>query len=157
MPRRREAKKREIKPDPVYQSTLVSKFINLMMSDGKKSSAAKQFYKAMEEISSRTPNAPMAVFRQAVENVKPLVETKSRRVGGANYQVPIEVRQERRQTLAIRWLVSFARQRRSNKPFSQALADEFIDAFNNQGGAIKKREDTHRMADANKAFAHYRW
>ncbi|RMH55772.1 MAG: 30S ribosomal protein S7 [Candidatus Hydrogenedentota bacterium] len=158
MPRRRVAKKREIQPDAVYQSRLVAKFINCMTWDGKKSTAAKQFYKAMEEIAKKVPQSPMAVFRQAVENAKPLVETKSRRVGGANYQVPVEVRPERRSALATRWLINFARARKG-KAFYLRLADEILDAANNnpQCGTIKKKEETHRMAEANKAFAHYRW
>lgn len=156
MPRRKVARKREVAPDPIYQSRLVTKFINTLMYDGKKSTAERSFFKAMEEISKRVPASPMAVFRQAIENVKPLVETKSRRVGGANYQVPIEVRPERRTTLAVRWIIEFARGR-SGKPMHLCLADEIIDAYNNQGGAIKRKEDTHKMAEANKAFAHYRW
>jgi len=156
MPRRKVAKKREIPSDPIYQSKLVSKFVNILTLDGKKSTASRAFYTAMEEISKRLPAAPLSVFRQAIENTKPLVETKSRRVGGANYQVPIEVRPERRATLATRWIISYARARKG-KSLSSRLADELIDAFNNQGGAIKKKEDTHKMAEANKAFAHYKW
>lgn len=156
MPRRRVARKREVAPDAVYQSRLVSKFINIMMWDGKRSTAAQQFYRAMEAISQQVPSSPMSVFRQAIENVKPAVETKSRRVGGANYQVPVEVRPERRTTLAVRWIISFARDRKA-KAFHHRLAAELIDASNNQGGAIKKKEDTHKMAEANKAFSHYRW
>ncbi len=156
MPRRKVAKKREALPDAIYQSRLVSKFVNAMMTAGKKSTAARQFYGAMEEISKRVPQAPLAVFRSAIENVKPLVETKSRRVGGAHDQVPIEVRPERRTTLATRWIVGYARSRKG-KAFSSRLADEIIDASNNQGGAFKKKEDTHKMAEANKAFAHYKW
>jgi small subunit ribosomal protein S7 len=156
MPRRRVARKREGAPDAVYQSRLVAKFINAMMSDGKKSTASKSFYDAMEDIAKRLPASPIAVFRQAIENVKPAVETKSRRVGGANYQVPIEVRPDRRTTLAIRWIIEFS-QKRKGKAFARRLADELIEASNNQGGAIKKREDTHKMAEANKAFAHYKW
>lgn len=156
MPRRRVAKKRDVIPDPVYQSRLVSKFINMIMHDGKKSIASKQFYLAMEEISKRQPSSPMSVFRQAVENIKPAVETKSRRVGGANYQVPIEVRPDRRTTLALRWIISFARSRKA-EAFHMRLASELIDASNNLGGAYKKKEDIHKMAEANKAFSHYKW
>jgi len=156
MPRRKVARKREVAPDAIYQSRLVSKFINAMLVDGKKSTAARSFYDAMETIGKRLPAAPLSIFRQAIENTKPLVETKSRRVGGANYQVPIEVRAERRTTLATRWIVSYARARKG-KAFASRLADELIDASNNQGGAIKKKEDTHKMAEANKAFAHYKW
>jgi small subunit ribosomal protein S7 len=156
MPRRKVTRRREALPDAVYQSRLVSKFINALMYDGKKSTASNSFYGAMEEISKRVPTAPLSVFRQAIENAKPAVETKSRRVGGANYQVPIEVRPERRTTLAIRWITTFARSRKG-KSLSRRLADELLDASNNQGGAIKKKEDTHKMAEANKAFAHYKW
>lgn len=156
MPRRKVARKREAAPDAVYQSRLVGKFINTIMYEGKKSTAAASFYRAMEEISKRVATSPMNVFRQAIENVKPAVETKSRRVGGANYQVPVEVRPERRATLAVRWIISYARERKG-KPFHMRLADEIIDASNNQGGAFKKKEDTHKMAEANKAFSHYKW
>ncbi len=156
MPRRKVAKKREVAPDSIYQSRLVAKFINALMSHGKKSTAAGCFYGAMELINKKTGQQPLGIFRQAVENVKPQVETKSRRVGGANYQVPIEVRQDRRTTLASRWIIDFAKARKG-KAMAQRLAEELMDAANNQGGAIKKKDDTHKMAEANKAFAHYKW
>lgn len=156
MPRRREVPKREIPPDSVYNSELVSKFINCMMWDGKKSVAEKIFYQAMELIKSRTKEDPLKIFRRAVENVKPVLEVKSRRVGGATYQVPVEVPSDRRSSLAIRWLIMAARHR-AEKTMIERLANELLDASNNRGGAVKKKEDTHRMAEANRAFAHYRW
>jgi small subunit ribosomal protein S7 len=156
MPRRRRPLKREILPDPKYGSELVSKFINCMMFDGKKGVSEQNFYKAMEIISTKTGKSPVEVFEQAMENVKPLVEVKSRRVGGATYQVPIEIRAERRQALAIRWLINYARAR-GEKTMFQKLAGEFMDAFNNTGSSIKKKEDTHKMAEANKAFSHYKF
>ncbi len=156
MPRRREVPKRQIQPDPKYKNVLVSKFINGLMSQGKKSLARRIFYDAMEIIENRSKENPVKVFEQAMENVKPIVEVRSRRVGGATYQVPVEVRPERRRALAIRWIVGFAKSR-GEKTMSQRLAGELLDAFNKRGGAYKKREDTHRMAEANKAFAHYRW
>ncbi|OIO31460.1 MAG: 30S ribosomal protein S7 [Candidatus Hydrogenedentes bacterium CG07_land_8_20_14_0_80_42_17] len=156
MPRRKVARRREAAPDPIYQSRLVSKFVNGMMRDGKKSTALSHFYSAMEELSKKGPAAPLQVFRQAIENVKPVIETRSRRVGGANYQVPIEVRPERKTALAIRWIIEFARSKKG-KAFSKSLAEELLEASNNQGGAIKRKEDTHKMAEANKAFAHYKW
>ena len=156
MPRRRRPLKRQILPDPKFGSELVSKFINCMMLDGKKGVSEQNFYKAMEIISTKTGKSPVEVFEQAMENVKPLVEVKSRRVGGATYQVPIEIRAERRQALAIRWIIKAARDR-SEKTMFQKLAGELMDAFNNTGTSIKKKEDTHRMAEANKAFAHYKF
>jgi len=156
MPRRREVPKREIQPDPKYKNVLVSKFINGLMKQGKKSIARRIFYDAMEIIQSRTKEDPVKVFEQAMENVKPIVEVRSRRVGGATYQVPVEVRPERRRALAIRWLVGYSRAR-GEKTMAQRLANELLDAYNKRGGAFKKKEDTHRMAEANKAFAHYRW
>lgn len=156
MPRRREVPKREIKPDPVYGSELVSRMINKLMWDGKKSVAANIFYTAMRRIEEKTGEDPIKVFRQAVENVKPFMETKSRRVGGATYQVPVEVEPFRRTSLGLRWIVQAARSR-GEKTMAERLANELIDAANNRGGAVKKREDVHRMAEANRAFAHYRW
>ncbi len=156
MPRRREVPKREIIPDPLYQSTLVTKFINCIMRDGKKSVAQSIFYGALEIIKEKTKDDPLKIFKKAVENIKPTLEVKSRRVGGSTYQVPIEVRPARRLSLALRWLISFA-QARPEKTMRERLAGEFLDAANNRGAAIKKKEDTHRMAEANKAFAHYRW
>ena len=156
MPRRREVPKRQIQPDPKYKNVLVSKFINGLMAKGKKSLARRIFYDAMEIIENRSKEDPVKVFEQAMENVKPIVEVRSRRVGGATYQVPVEVRPERRRALAIRWIVGYAKSR-GEKTMSQRLAGELLDAFNKRGGAFKKREDTHRMAEANKAFAHYRW
>jgi small subunit ribosomal protein S7 len=156
MPRRRVAAKREVLPDPIYNSQLATKFINGLMWDGKKSVAEGIFYGALEEINRRTSDDPLKVFKKAMENVKPRVEVKSRRVGGSTYQVPIEVSQMRGQSLAIRWLVSYSRQR-GEKSMRERLAQELLDAANSRGNAVKKREDTHRMAEANKAFAHYRW
>ncbi|SDO07186.1 SSU ribosomal protein S7P [Desulfonauticus submarinus] len=156
MPRKGPVPKREVLPDPIYGSKLVTKFINSLMKDGKKSVAEKIFYQAVQEFAKRVDQEPLKAFEQVVENVKPQLEVKSRRVGGANYQVPVEVRPDRQQALAIRWLVQYARAR-GEKGMVKKLAAEFYDAFNNRGGAIKKKEDTHRMAEANKAFAHYRW
>ncbi len=156
MPRRREVPKRDIAPDPKFNSVLVSKFINGLMLKGKKNTARRIFYDAMEVVESRVKEDPYKVFEKAMENVKPVVEVRSRRVGGATYQVPQEVRPERRRALAIRWLVGFAK-KRSEKSMAQRLAAEFIDAYNERGAAFKKKEDTHKMAEANKAFAHYRW
>ncbi len=156
MPRRREVPRREIAPDPKYNSVLVSKFINGLMQQGKKSLARRIFYDAMEILDQRSKEDPIKIFEQAMENVKPIVEVRSRRVGGATYQVPVEVRPERRRALAIRWLVGFAK-KRGEKTMAQRLANELLDAFNQRGAAFKKKEDTHRMAEANKAFAHYRW
>jgi small subunit ribosomal protein S7 len=154
--RRRRPVKREQLPDPKFGSKLVSKFINCMMIQGKKGIAETSFYKAMDIIQKKTQKDPIEVFVQALENAKPLVEVKSRRVGGATYQVPVEIRPERRQALGIRWLVTNSRNR-SEKTMFEKLAGELMDAFNNTGTSIKKKEDTHKMAEANKAFAHYKW
>jgi small subunit ribosomal protein S7 len=156
MPRRRGAENREVLPDPVYNSTLVEKFICSMMWDGKKNTAQGIFYDSMEKIRERTGDDPLKLFKKAVENCKPLLEVKTRRVGGANYQVPIEVPQTRRTSLAIRWIIINARGR-AEKGMPEKLANELNDAANARGGAIKKKDDVHRMAEANKAFAHYRW
>ena len=156
MPRRRTIDNREVLPDPIYSSTLVEKFICSMMWDGKKNTAQRIFYTSMEKLKERTQDDPVKVFKKAVENCKPLLEVKTRRVGGANYQVPIEVPQNRRTSLAIRWLLINARGR-AEKGMPEKLANELNDAANLRGGAIKKRDDVHRMAEANKAFAHYRW
>jgi len=156
MARRRRPAKRTILPDPKYGNIVVSKFINCMMLKGKKGVAEQAFYKALELIGERTQKDPIDVFITSLENVKPLVEVKSRRVGGATYQVPVEIRPERRQALAIRWLINNARSR-NEKTMFQKLAGELLDAYNNTGASIKKKEDTHKMAEANKAFAHYKW
>ncbi len=156
MPRRATIEKREVLPDPVYNSRLVTKFINNVTQKGKKTVAERIFYGALGLIEERTGDDPLKVFKRAVDNSKPQVEVKSRRVGGSTYQVPIEVRTDRQQALAIRWLISFAHARHE-KTMMQKFAAEFLDAANNRGGTIKKRDDTHRMAEANKAFAHYRW
>ncbi|MBN2328450.1 MAG: 30S ribosomal protein S7 [Candidatus Omnitrophica bacterium] len=156
MARKNRAEQRKVLPDPVYGSTLVTKFLNTLMWDGKKSIAEQIFYGALAEIEKKTKQEPLDLFKAAVENTKPALEVRSRRVGGATYQVPVEVRPERRQTLAIRWLVGSARGRNERGMMSK-LANELVDAANNQGNAIKKKQDTHRMAEANKAFAHYRW
>ena len=157
MPRRKVVAKRQIDPDPRFKSVLVSKFINNIMQQGKKSIARSIFYDAMDLVEERVnEETPLEVFEKAMEKVRPRVEVKSRRVGGATYQVPIEVRPERRNALAIRWLISFS-SKRSGRSMSEKLAGELVDAFNNRGAAVKKREDTHKMAEANKAFAHYRW
>jgi len=156
MPRRRRVDVREVLPDPVYNSTLVEKFICYMMWDGKKTVAQGIFYDAMDKIRDRSGDDPLKLFKKAVENTKPLLEVKTRRVGGANYQVPIEVPQNRRTSLAIRWILINARTR-PEKGMPEKLANELNDAANMRGGAIKKRDDVHRMAEANKAFAHYRW
>jgi small subunit ribosomal protein S7 len=156
MPRRREVTKREILPDPKYKNALVARFVNNIMERGKKSVAEGIFYGAMDLIQKRTQEDPLKLFEKSVGNVKPIIEVKSRRVGGATYQVPTEVRPERRTALAIRWLISYATDR-SEKSMEEKLAAELVDAANNRGGAIKKREDVHKMAEANKAFAHYRW
>ena len=147
---------RQPPPDAVYSSPLVQKFINSMMWDGKKSTATRIFYSSMDIIGKKANEDPLKVFQRAVENAKPTLEVKSRRVGGANYQIPIEVNQHRRLSLAFRWLLSYSRSR-SGRSMKERLAEELLDAANNRGGAIKKKEDTHRMAEANKAFAHYRW
>ncbi|MCX7896056.1 MAG: 30S ribosomal protein S7 [Thermoanaerobaculum sp.] len=156
MPRRRTVERREVLPDPVYNSQLVTKFVNGIMRRGKKSVAEKIFYGAMELIKARTNDDPMKVFKRAVEQVKPQLEVKSRRVGGSTYQVPVEVPPGRQLSLSIRWLIEYAKGRHE-KSMMERLAAELMDAANNRGGAIKKREDTHRMAEANKAFSHYRW
>jgi len=156
MPRRRRPETRDILPDPVYNSTLAEKFVNSMMWDGKKNTAQKIFYAAMDTIRERTGDDPLKHFKKAVENAKPLLEVKTRRVGGANYQVPVEVPQNRRTSLAIRWILINARSR-PEKGMPEKLANELNDAANMRGGAIKKKDDVHRMAEANKAFAHYRW
>lgn len=156
MPRRREIERRTPPPDAVYNSTLVSKFINCMMWDGRKSVSERTFYGSMEKLRERSDDDPLKIFKKAVDNCKPVVEVKSRRVGGANYQVPIEVSQNRRTSLAIRWLISYARQR-SEKNMVDKLCAEIQEAAAGRGAAIKKKEDVHRMAEANKAFAHYRW
>jgi len=154
---RRAAERRPIEPDPRYNSLLVTKFTNGIMERGKKSLAQRIFYDAMDLVDGRVKDEePLVVFEEAMEIVRPRVEVKSRRVGGATYQVPMEVRQTRRNALAIRWIISFARSR-SGKSMSEKLAAELVDAYNNRGAAVKKRDDTHRMAEANKAFAHYRW
>jgi small subunit ribosomal protein S7 len=157
MPRRREIPKRTTPADPLYQSPLVTKFISTVMRDGKRSTAERILYKSFDIIKDKTGDDPLKVFKKAVDNVKPSLEVKSRRVGGSNYQVPVEVNPNRRLSLSIRWLVGFARSRGDGKTMEEKLANEFMDASNLRGGAVKKREDTHRMAEANKAFAHYRW
>ena len=156
MPRRRVAARREILPDPVYNSPLVTKFINGVMNAGKKSTAEAIFYDALKVLGDKTGDEPLKVFKRAIDNVRPTVEVKSRRVGGSTYQVPIEVPQERRGALAIRWIVGYARGR-GEKTMTDRLVGELLDAANNRGNAVKKKEDTHRMADASKAFAHYKW
>ena len=156
MPRRRVAERREVLPDPVYNSPLVTKFINGIMLGGKKSTAERIFYTALTTIGEKAGDEPLKVFKRAIDNVRPTVEVKSRRVGGSTYQVPVEVPQERRGALAIRWIVTYARGR-GEKTMTDRLAGELLDAANNRGNAVKKKEDTHRMAEANKAFAHYKW
>ena len=156
MPRKGFIVRRQVQPDAVYGSDLVQKFISSMMWDGKRSTAQRVFYSAMDQIAQKTNDEPLKIFKKAVENVKPMLEVKTRRVGGANYQVPVEVNPFRRQSLAIRWLIQYARSR-AGKSMIEKLADELMDAANNRGGAMKKKEDVHRMAEANKAFAHYRW
>jgi len=156
MPRRREVPKRKILPDPKYSDRMVGRFTNVIMKDGKKSTAEHIVYGAFEVIEKKTRNDPVAMFRRALDNIRPRVEVKSRRVGGATYQVPIEVRPERANSLAMRWLSGYARSR-AGKSMHEKLADEIIDAANERGESVKKREDTHRMAEANKAFSHYRW
>ena len=156
MPRRREVPKRYVLPDPKFNSRLAAKFVNNVMRQGKKSTAEQIFYQALTLVEQRSKQDPLDVFHKAIENVRPVVEVKSRRVGGATYQVPVEVRTERRDALAMRWIINYAKSR-SEKTMTQKLAGELMDAAQNRGGSVKKREDTHRMADANKAFAHYRW
>ena len=156
MPRRRRPETREIIPDPVYNSALAEKFVNSMMWDGKKAVSQRIFYAAMDKIKERSQDDPLKLFKKAVENVKPLLEVKTRRVGGANYQVPVEVPNNQRTNLAIRWILQNARSR-PEKSMPEKLANELNDAANSRGGAVKKKDDVHRMAEANKAFAHYRW
>jgi len=156
MSRRNRAEKREVALDPIYNSTVVTKVINQVMLDGKRSIAQKVVYGAMEIAAKKLSAEPIDVFNKALENLKPVLEVKARRVGGSTYQVPMEIRPERRQTLAIRWLVLYAR-KRSERTMAAKLAGELVDAYNNAGGAFKKKEDVHRMAEANKAFASYRW
>ena len=157
MPRRNSAVKRDVLPDPMYNSKLVTKLINQVMLDGKKGLAQSIVYGAFDIVKEKLSLEPLDAFNQALENTKPLLETKGRRVGGATYQVPMEIRPERRQTLAIRWIVMFARKRNGERTMEERLAGELIDAYNNTGAAVKRKEEMHRMAEANKAFAHYRW
>jgi small subunit ribosomal protein S7 len=156
MPRRRVVAKREILPDPLYNSQLVTKFINSVMSQGKKAVAEGILYGALNKVAEKTQDDPMKTFKKAIENVKPALEVKSRRVGGSTYQVPVEVRPNRRTSLAIRWIIEYAKSR-GEKTMREKLAAELLDASNLRGGAMKKKDDTHKMAEANKAFAHYRW
>ncbi|MEJ2542793.1 MAG: 30S ribosomal protein S7 [Calditrichaceae bacterium] len=156
MPRRRRPQKRIILPDPKYKDQVVAKFINGLMYNGKKSIAEKIFYDALDIVEAKTKKVPIDVFKKAMDNVAPILEVKSRRVGGATYQVPVEVRANRRQALAIRWLIRYSTAR-SERTMAERLANEIMAAFNNEGGSVKKREDTHKMAEANKAFAHFRW
>jgi len=156
MPRRREVQKRKPTPDPKFHDALVARFMNNLMQRGKKTVAEKIFYGAMDRVADVSRQDPLKIFKQALENVKPRVEVKSRRVGGSTYQVPIEVPSDRAMSLAIRWLISYSR-KRGEKSMTDKLANEFLDAAANRGTTVKKREDTHRMAEANKAFAHYRW
>ncbi len=156
MPRKGHIAKRDVLPDPIYNSKVVTRAINAIMLEGKKGTAQTIFYNALERVKNQTGSDALEVFNKALENVMPVLEVKSRRIGGQNYQVPIEVRPERRQTLALRWLVRYARLR-NDKTMEEKLAKEIMDAANGTGGAFKKKEDTHRMAEANKAFAHYRW
>ena len=154
--RKRRAEKRDVLPDAIYESKVVTKLINAVMLDGKKGTAEKIIYEAFDMIKEKTGKNPVEVFEAAMENIMPLLEVKSRRVGGSNYQVPIEVRAERRQTLGLRWLTQYAKNR-SGRGMASKLANEIMDAANGVGGAVKKREDTHKMAEANKAFAHFKW
>ena len=156
MSRKNTAPKRIFYPDPKYRSLVLAKFINFVMYDGKKSTAVKIIYSALEEIKNKTKEDPIKIFNDAINNIRPNLEVRSRRVGGATYQVPVEVKTKRSQTLALRWLLSAARKRK-NKTMSDKLSSELMEASQNKGAAIKKREDTHRMAESNKAFAHYRW
>ncbi len=156
MPRRREVAKRVILPDPKYGDRVVAKLINIIMLDGKKSTAERALYGALELAASRANDEPVKVLKKALDNIKPMLEVKSRRVGGSTYQVPVEVRPERRVSRAMRWLVKYSNAR-SEKTVTDKLAGEILDAYNNRGSAVKKREDTHKMAEANRAFAHYRW
>ncbi len=157
MSRRRRVVKREVLPDPIYNDIVVTKFVNKMMYDGKKSTAQAAFYGALDELKARIQeDEPLTVFKKALENCKPQIEVRSRRVGGATYQVPVDVRPSRRLALAMRWMIEYARER-GEKDFERRLAGEMVDAYNNRGNAIKKKEDVHRMAEANKAFSHYNW
>jgi small subunit ribosomal protein S7 len=156
MPRRREVPKREILPDPKFNDRMVAKFINNLMLDGKRSTAEKIVYGAFDLLEERGGEQPVELFKKALDNIRPTVEVKSRRVGGSTYQVPVEVRSDRRNALAMRWVITYARGR-AEKTMQERLAGELLDAVNNRGTSVKKREDTHRMAEANKAFAHYRW
>lgn len=154
--RKKRAEKREVLADPIYNSKIVTKLVNRVMLDGKKGTAQKILYDAFKIVKEKTGNEPLEVFNTAYENIKPALEIRTRRIGGGNYQVPVEVRDERQQALALRWLVQYAKNR-NGKGMAENLADEIIDASNGTGGAVKKREDTHKMAEANKAYAHYRW
>ena len=156
MPRRAGVPKRDVLPDPIYNSKVVTKLVNQVMLDGKREVAQKIVYSAFKLVNEKLAINEMEAFDKALENVKPMIETKARRVGGSNYQVPMEIRPERRQTLAIRWIVDFAR-KRSERTMDARLAGEIMDAYNNAGGAVKRKEEMHRMAEANKAFAHYKW
>jgi small subunit ribosomal protein S7 len=156
LPRRREVAKRIILPDPKYNDRVVAKLVNIMMLDGKKSTAERALYNALDLVAKRANEEAVKVLKKSLDNIKPMLEVKSRRVGGSTYQVPIEVRAERRTSLAMRWLIKYANDR-SEKTMTDKLAGEILDAFNNRGSAVKKREDTHKMAEANRAFAHYRW
>jgi len=156
MPRRGIVRKRKPQPDPVFNSTLVGRFINLVLQKGKKSTAERIVYNTLEILKQKTKEDPLKVLEKAIDNCRPLLETKSRRVGGANYQVPVEVREQRSVSLGMRWLVKFAKER-GGKSMEEKLAAEILDALGNKGGAVKKREDTHKMAEANRAFAHYKW
>ncbi|PWA12959.1 30S ribosomal protein S7 [Pueribacillus theae] len=156
MPRKGPVERRDVLPDPIYNSKLVTRLINRIMIDGKRGIAQKILYNSFEIVKERSNQDPMEVFEQAIKNIMPVLEVKARRVGGANYQVPVEVRPERRTALGLRWLVNYARLR-NEKTMEERLANEIMDAANNTGAAVKKREDTHKMAEANKAFAHYRW
>jgi len=157
MSRRRRSVKREVLPDPIYNDTIVAKFVNRLMSDGKKSTAQNILYSSFDKLREKVPGEePLTVFKKAIENIKPALEVKSRRVGGATYQVPVDVRPSRRLTLAMRWVISYSRNR-SEKSMSDRLSSELADAFNNRGNSIKKREDVHKMAEANRAFSHFSW
>jgi small subunit ribosomal protein S7 len=156
MPRRREVAKRVVLPDPKYNDRVVAKLVNILMLHGKKSTAERALYGALELVAQRTNEDAIKVFKKSLDNIRPVLEVKSRRVGGSTYQVPVEIRAERRTSLAMRWLVRYA-DARSEKTLTDKLAGEIVDAYNNRGAAVKKREDTHKMAEANRAFAHYRW
>ena len=156
MPRRREVAKRIILPDPKFNDRVVAKLVNIMMQDGKKSTAERCLYDALDLVAKRASEEAVKVLKKSLDNIKPMLEVKSRRVGGSTYQVPVEVRADRRNSLAMRWLIKYANDR-SEKTLTDKLAGEILDAFNNRGAAVKKREDTHKMAEANRAFAHYRW